>query len=322
VSELSLNPDQQLALLKDDVREFLREHLSPNTRRAYASTWRKFSRWCLGFDIDPETAPPHSVALYLAELAKEKKKVSTIDRHLAAICKIQVLAGTENPRNHAGLRMMMQGIRRTLGMAQERVDAITPEQLRSMIEHLPDSAHWRLRRIRNIAILNLGFAGAFRRSEIVSLNVCDVNMVEEGCRVQLRKSKTDQEGRGRVVGIPYGSVLSTCPIRSIEMWLQVSGLQDDNPLFVQTTPQGKLSMSRLSGRAIARIVQQAAKGADLNYRFAGHSLRSGLVTAAIKAGKPIHSIQAQTGHTSVNVLLRYVRDHSLFTDNAAANIGL
>jgi len=322
VTGLSLNPDQQIELLKENVREFLREHLSPNTRRAYASTWRKFSRWCAVFDIDPTIAPPHSVALYLAELVREGKKVSTIDRHLAAICKIQVLAGTDNPRTHPGLKMMMQGIRRKLGMAQDRVDAITPDQLRSMVEHLPDTPVWKLRRIRNAAILNLGFAGAFRRSEVVSLNVSDITVVEEGFRIQLRHSKVDQEGKGRAVGIPYGSVLRTCPIRSIEMWLQVSGLCDDEPLFVQTTPTGGLTRARLSGRAVARIVQQAAKGADLHYRFAGHSLRSGLVTAAVKAGKPIHSIQAQTGHTSVNVLLRYVRDDSLFTDNAAANIGL
>jgi integrase len=175
---------------------------------------------------------------------------------------------------------------------------------------------------RDRAFLLLGFAGAFRRSELVSLDVADVETNREGIVVTLKRSKTDQEGQGRRVGIPYGSNAVTCPVRALNEWLEASAITA-GALFRSVNRHGQLRSERLSDKAVALVVKRSAEAAGLDAsQYAGHSLRSGLATSAAQAGVSERAIMAQTGHKSLNMVRRYIREGSLFRENAAAKIGL
>jgi integrase len=209
----------------------------------------------------------------------------------------------------------MKGIRRSLGVAPSQKEPISPSEFRAMVKSRPETLHG----LRDRALLLLGFSGAFRRSELVSLDVDDVVWGEDGLTVNLRRSKTDQEGEGRKVGIPFGSTPESCPVRSLRGWLKAAGITE-GPLF-RPVKGPKVGAKRLSDKAVARLVKRAAKAAGLEpSRLSGHSLRSGLATAAAKAGKSERSIMAQTGHRSAQMVRRYIRDGELFSENAAAGL--
>jgi integrase len=161
-----------------------------------------------------------------------------------------------------------------------------------------------------------------RRSELVALDVADVTETNDGLIVTVTRSKTDQEGEGRQIGIPYGSNPTTCPVRTFDSWLDVSRI-DDGPLFRPINRHGKLGDERLSDRAVAMIVKRAAEAAGLDPNVvAGHSLRSGMATSAARAGATEAQIMNQTCHKSLTVLRRYIRRGTLFSDNASAKLGL
>jgi integrase len=165
----------------------------------------------------------------------------------------------------------------------------------------------------------VGFAGAFRRSELVALDVSDCAFSTEGLTITLRRSKTDQEGLGRKVGLPYGSKASVCPVRALQAWLDAAGVTE-GALFRSVDRHGNVG-GELGGRDVARIVKRAAAASGLDAKvFAGHSLRAGLATSAAKAGKGAHAIMKTTGHRSVAMVQRYIRDAELFNDNAAAGL--
>ena len=187
-----------------------------------------------------------------------------------------------------------------------------------MVAGLPEG----LLGIRDRALLLVGFAGAFRRSELVGLDIADLDFNHDGLTVTLRRSKTDQEGEGRKVGLPYGSNPSTCPVRSLQAWIEASAIEA-GPVFRSVNRHGRLQPDRLSDKAVALVVKRRAEAAGLDpSRYAGHSLRAGLATAAANAGVSERAIMAQTGHRSVQMVRRYIRDGSLFRENAAAKVGL
>jgi len=176
--------------------------------------------------------------------------------------------------------------------------------------------------VRDRALLLVGFAGAFRRSELVSLDVADVAFGADGLIVQLRRSKTDQEGEGRKVGLPFGSNPLTCPVRAVRAWLDVAVIVR-GPIFRPVDRHGNVAGTQLTDQSVALVVKRCAKAAGLDpRRYAGHSLRSGLATAAAMADVSERAIMAQTGHKSLPMVRRYIRDGSLFRRNAAAAVGL
>jgi integrase len=178
----------------------------------------------------------------------------------------------------------------------------------------------------------LAFAGGFRRSELVSLDVEDLVFSDAGVEVRLRKSKTDQEALGHKRGIPFGSHSNTCPVLSLRLWLQTLHLHVLGagasapllgPLFRPVNRHDQVGNSRLTAGSVARIVKRSAAAVGLDARqYAGHSLRSGLITAAVRAGKPLPTIMRQTGQRTVATVARYVREADLFTENAASGVGL
>jgi len=318
----ALNLPVSLAGYRDQATDYARQAKSKNTRRAYASDWDDFARWCQPYGFVPLPARPETVALYLTALA-DALKPSTLGRRLATISQVHQAAGHETPTTAAPVRLVWAGIRRAKGTHQQgKAPAVTAE-LRRMVDTLGD----RLIGVRDRALLLLGFAGAFRRSELVALDLTDAYAGHDGLTVTIRKSKTDQEGQGRKVGIPYGSHPHTCPVRATAAWREKSGLTGsgsaDGALFRAINRHGQVQPGRLSDRAVALIVKRAALAAGLDpTRYAGHSLRAGLATSAAQAGVSERFIMAQTGHKSVTVARRYIRDGSLFRDNAAAQVGL
>jgi integrase len=190
------------------------------------------------------------------------------------------------------------------------------EQIRKMLDVLPDSSLG----CRDGALLLLGFSGGFRRSEIVGLDVADIEFTSDGLVIHQRRSKTDQEGEGRKVGIPFGSTPMTCPVRSLRAWLDAASITQ-GPVFRGVGRWGHVDDGRLDDRAVARVVQKYAKLIGLDpTKFAGHSLRAGLATSAARAGRSERSIMNQTGHRSVTMVRKYIREGSLFVENAAAGL--
>lgn len=290
---------------------------SQRTKAAYASDWADFAGWAAEHGLVPLPADPAVVALYLTERA-DTLAVSTLERRMAAISVRHQNDGLDSPTQHAAVRAVLTGIRRTRGTASRQVSPASIGEIRRMIAHLPATTIG----IRDKALLLVGFAGALRRSELVALNVGDLKDRDEGIRVTLRKSKTDQERKGREVALPYGTDPQTCPVTALRAWLDLAEITR-GAIFRSVDRHGTISPTRLSDRAVANIVKRAAEGAGLDpAEFSGHSLRAGFATTAAAAGANERQIANQTGHTSMEVLRRYIRHGSLFTDNAATRLGL
>jgi len=297
--------------------DYARESRAANTRRAYRSDWRDFSNWCAHHGRTALPATPETVALYLAALA-ETLKTATLQRRLAAISQAHKAADLDTPTTDRAVRRVMTGIRRTKGTAQEAKEAAVTRDLRRMLATLPPTVRGR----RDRALLLVGFAGAFRRSELVGLDVADLRVHPDGLVITLRRAKTDQAGAGRRLGLPYGRDAATCPVRAVQDWLTVSGIAA-GPLFRGVDKDDRIAPTRLSDRTVARVVKRAAAAAGLDpARYAGHSLRAGLATSAAAAGTSERVIMAQTGHKSLPMVRKYIRDGSLFAQNAAADAGL
>jgi len=305
-----------LAAIEAQARDYAREAKSKNTRRAYRSDWADFAGWCQAHGLGALPAAPATVALYLTSAA-ERCKPATLTRRLTAISHAHQAAEHPSPTTSATVRAVASGIRRAKGTAQQGKAAAVTDEVRLMVGGLPPTRRGR----RDRALLLLGFAGAFRRSELVALDVADVEEKPEGLVVTLRRSKTDQEGEGRRVGIPYGGHPQSCPIRALRAWLDDSGIVE-GALFRGVKNDGTL-LGRLSDKGVARVVQRRAAAVGLDpKRYGGHSLRAGLATAAAAAGKSERAIMAQTGHKSSVMVRRYIRSGELFSDNAAAGLGL
>jgi integrase len=317
--QLTTTPGRELAL--DDTvskaQELLRHSLAQNTRRAYAADWRHFSSWCQANHRINLPALPETVSLYLTILS-EKAKVSTLTRRISAISQAHQVAGFDSPTQAPVVRQLMKGIRRTLGTAQVEKTPVKVEHLRTIMAGLDAE---RLIDVRDRALLLVGFAGAFRRSELVGLDIEDLEFNENGLVVHLRRSKTDPEGQGRKVGIPYGSTPATCPVRALKAWLAVLP-GTEGPLFRGVDRHGRIHPLRLTPQSVALVVKKRTAKEGIAGDYAGHSLRAGLATAAAAAGVPERAIMAQTGHRSLNTLRKYIREGSLFLENAAAKVGL
>jgi site-specific recombinase XerD len=253
--------------LVEAARHFAAASKAPRTRKAYRAAWGAFVTWCEAQGLQALPAAPRTVAAFLAARAREGRRVSTLEQSLAAISQAHQAAGLPSPRSAAEVREVLRGIRRTLGVAPLQKNPILVEDLRRMVATLPED----LLGVRDRAMLLVGFAGAFRRSELVGLDLADVVFTVEGLEVTLRRSKTDQEGQGRKLGIPYGSTAGVCPVRCLKRWLEAAGIVD-GPLF-RAVNGSTVRTERLSDKAVARLVKRAAANAGLDpSRFSGHSL--------------------------------------------------
>lgn len=291
------------------VRAFIYNSISAATKRAYGADIRHFEA---SGGIIP--ASPQHVAEYLAGLA-QTHKAATISRRLASLSKAHRAQGADDPGKAEIVKSTMRGIRRMIGTAQREAKPLLKEDLFAILERMGD----RPKDIRDKALLLIGFAGAFRRSELVGLDRADIEQVRQGIVITLRQSKTDQVGAGRKVGIPFGRT-KWCPVRHLADWLHQAEIEG-GAIFRVINRHCHISDVRLSGEAVSIIVRQRVKTAGFDPDvYSGHSLRAGLATSAAMAGASTMSIRRTTGHTSDAMLSRYVRLGDMFTDNAAGAV--
>lgn len=306
-----------LAELLDEAERYFKAAKAKNTKKAYECDWSDFRAWCKRHGRRPLPSTPETVALYLTHRARFLK-VSTLGRRLSAINEVHRAVGLNPPCKAQAVRTIWAGIKREKGEAQSRKSPTLTKHIRNMVSSLPEN----MLGTRDRALLLLGFAGAMRRGELVGLDVSDLELTDKGLVVTIRKGKTDQTGKGRKIGVPFGSHETTCPVKAVEAWLSRSGLSD-GPLFRSVNRHGQVSCTRLGDRAVALVVKRALLAAGIDPKnFAGHSLRAGFATAAAMAGAGEREIQNQTGHKSLLVLRRYIRDGSLFQDNAVYKLGI
>lgn len=271
-----------------------------NTRRAYLSDWAGWLDWCQLREVCPMPAHADSVAAYLADKAGSLK-VSTLSRHLATISKAHQIAGVPNPCRETTVKDTLAGLRRTYGVATDEAQGLMADQLAETVRGLGNSPA----ATRDRAVLLLGWSAGLRRSEIAGLTWADITPDPDGLVITLRRSKTDQTGEGRQVGIPRQAAADLCPVVALELWRQISNPEPAAPLFVTITKHAKLGTKNISGHAVALIIQKRTQQAGLVGQYRGHSLRKGLVQAASLAGVSDSAIMATTGHQSVNMLRRY-----------------
>jgi site-specific recombinase XerD len=314
-----LPPTPTVRRLQQQAETFVRAAKAPSTLRAYRSDWNHFTGWCQQHMLGPLPASAETVALYLAALAATHRP-ATMTRRLTSITKAHQIAGHPSPATmqQPAVSETLKGIRRTLGTAQQTKAPLLTADVRRMLEALPESLAGR----RDRALLLLGFAGGFRRSELAALDVGDVQPTEDGLVVKLRRSETDPEGKGRDVGIPHGSTPSTCPVLAFTTWKTAAGIAE-GALFRGVDRHGHVGTVRLHKDSVGLVVKRAAEAAGLDpAKYAGHSLRAGLATQAYLNGAGELAIMRQTGHRSLAMVRRYIRDGSLFRENPAAKLGL
>lgn len=289
-----------------EVLRFLDAATSANTRQAYQSDLGHFIAWGGRVPATVET-----LAAYIAEHA-ETLSAATLARRLVAIRRAHVLRGLSDPTKAEVIRLTFRGVRRLHGRPQRQVAPLKVEHLFGIASVLGDST----RDVRDLALLLIGFAGAFRRSELVAIKRDWIKHSDQGVEVTLPRSKTDQHGVGRTVAIPRinGPI---CPVTVLGAWLQMAEIIDGS-VFRRVDKSGKVLRSPLSPGAVATIVKQRVGQIGLDPRnYSGHSLRAGFATCAAAAGLSAWDIKRQTGHVSDAILGRYIRESEQFRHLAA-----
>ncbi|RWX74436.1 integrase [Neorhizobium lilium] len=297
--------------LSADALDYGRAALSVNTMRAYRGDWLEFEGWCASRQRPHLPASPATVANYASTLATSGKKVPTIARKLAAIRFFHRGAGEENPTDNAGVSAILKGIRRTVGTAPRQKAPATVDVIHALMARIKPET---LQGKRDRALLLLGFAGAFRRSELVAITVEDLTFSDEGVDVFLLKSKTDQEAKGQSVAVLNGKALK--PADRLAEWLGAAGITT-GPIFCRINRGDHLTDEPLSAQSVALIVKKYAEAAGLDFeKLSGHSLRAGFVTSAAENRASISRIMEVTRHRDPRTVETYVRRADRFKDHA------
>jgi integrase len=308
----------------EDAAELVRGRRAEATIRAYDADLRALYAYLLDRG-QPAQLPVSSMVLAAFVSAESRpderpghvrpaRAVATIERRLAAIGKAHQLAGLDDPTKDQRVRDAMTGARRRLRSAPTREkSALALEDLEHMLRQIPSSTHAGR---RDTALLLTGIAGAFRRSELVALDVEDVRFVPEGMLVSIRRSKTDQEGAGATLAIAYGDRPDFCAVRALRTWLEHAEITT-GPIFRRIRAGDRLTPDRLTDRSVALIVKRHAEPVGLSPElFAGHSLRSGGITAAVREGHDERELARLSRHKNMDVLRGYIRRESAFEDAA------
>ena len=298
----------------DTAKAFALEQHAPATRRAYRADWRLFEVWCAARAIAPLPATPEIIATFLGAQAASGSKASTLGRRTAAIRYAHALAKHESPTNAELVKATLRGIRRTLGVAPTQKAPATAERLLMMVHGMPDTR----KGLRDKALLLLGFAGAFRRSELVAINIEDIEHVEQGLRITLRRSKTDQEGHGQILPILRGD--RSCPVAALVSWLSAAEITE-GAIFRRISKGDRVLAGRLTAQSVALVVKSQAQRVGYNPdEFVGHSLRAGFATSAVVKGASLFRVMEITRHKSTDTLRGYVRRAEEFREHAAAGL--
>ncbi|MBX3125544.1 MAG: site-specific integrase [Polyangiaceae bacterium] len=303
--------------LVDRAADYARVSKATSTVVTYGYAWRGFVRWCRTRGVAALPADPTTVATYLADEAG-RLKVATLELRIVSIAEAHRLAGLDSPTKDPRVVAVLKGVRRTHGKARTKKKPLSVLDLKSVLSTLGDDLQGR----RDAAMLLLTYGAALRRSEVVGLDVGDIEFHPDGLIVNVRRSKTDQEGTGHRVGVGYGSSPETCPVVALRKWLAATGLTN-GPLFRAIDRHGKIRRGRLRPRAVARIIQNLGDRVGLDpKKLGGHSLRAGFATAAARAGLSEREIARTTRHKSMAVLRGYIHEGEMFAAESTRRIGL
>ena len=304
--------------VEDDLA---RPDLAASTERAYAHDWADFATFCRRHGLEALPAAPQTLALYLKSLETKKSQspagirhgtaglsVSTLRRRLAAIASKHATEKLETPTDHPLVKKLVRRYSRSRGTAEKKKDALTIERLPAILLAMPDD----LPALRDRALLLLGYAGAFRRSELVALDVDNLRFTSAGLYVWIAAAKNDPRKKGRELYIPRLPGSALCAVRALERWLEVSDATA--AIFRTFDLRGRLTASRLDPGDVARILRRRCTAAGVSGDFAGHSLRRGCITNAAKKKVPVENIKRVTGQRSNGVVLEYVAASTLDDD--------
>ena len=285
----------------------LRNSKSLNTLRAYQSDFNDFSLFCSRNGFESMPTQPKILALYLTELSS-KSKFSTLKRRLASISILHKIKGHYIDTKHPIIMENLMGIKRVKGSNQKGKKPILINNLKQLINAIDESNEKNIRKSRDKAIILVGFSGGFRRSELVNIENEDVEFVEEGVKIFVKRSKTDQSGEGMIKAIPYFDNNQFCPVIALKNWLKVLD-KTQHKIF------------NISDKNVALIIKKYANLAGLDSKkYAGHSLRSGFATSTAESGAEERNIMAMTGHKSTEMVRRYIKEANLFKNNALNKI--
>ena len=304
------------------VQKFRASQKAKESLRTYNHAWKKYSNWCHlnGFEPfePPKNSPELLLCLFIADIADKKNLTdASITTYMCGIAHYYRENGFQIDTSHAEIRKIRKGIKRYLGTHQTQKMALTSDTICKIIDRMNSG----IISLRDKTLILLGFFGAFRRSEIVGIDLEHVKFTQEGMTIFLYQSKTDQEKKGRYIDIPFAKNPKYCPVRSLNSWLYSSGIMK-GAIFRRVFKNGKIGTERLSCKSVALILKSRTEEFGFSKDVAGHSLRSGHVTSAIKNGTPETWIMRQTGHTSINTLRKYERMNREFVANSAANLGI
>jgi len=285
----------------------LKNSKAANTLRAYKADFKDFSAFCAKNGLNFLPTEPKILSLYLTHLSANSK-FSTLKRRIASISVIHKLKGHYLDTKHPIIMENLLGIKRTKGSNQKAKKPILINDLRLIINAIDQTNQIKKRKIRDKAIILIGFSGGFRRSELVNLIHDDVEFVNEGVKIFIKRSKTDQSGEGMTKAIPYFDNQLFCPVVSLKNWMNISEIKS-----------GKIF--DISDKSIALIIKKYASlsGLDPN-KYSGHSLRSGFATSTAESGAEERNIMAMTGHKTSQMVRRYIQEANLFKNNALNKI--
>jgi len=293
---------------------------APNTIRAYQSDFNDFRLFCARNGFRSIPSEPKVVSLYLTHLSTKDAKMSTLKRRLVSIGVVHKLKGHYLDTKNPAIIENIMGIKRRKGSLQKGKKPILVNHLKQLINVIDEQKNEDIKKLRDRSIILIGFSGGFRRNEIVSLNYDDLDFVEEGLKIQIRRSKTDQFGEGSVKALPYFDNSKYCPVVSLKNWIKISKINSGS-LFRRFLKGSKLSENRLTDQTVALLVKEYLQLAGIdNKNYSGHSLRSGFATSAAESGAEERSIMAMTGHKSTEMVRRYIKEANLFKNNALNKI--
>ncbi len=315
MSELSTN----LKSLHEATLNNLKTSKAHNTLRAYKSDFKNFGAFCAKHGLNSLPTEPKIVSLYLTHLSKNSK-VSTLRRRLVSISMVHKLKGHYLDIKHPIIIENLMGIKRIKGSLQIGKKPILINHLKEIINAINHLGGEDIKKARDKALFLIGFGGGFRRNELISIDLEDLEFVPEGLKITIRKSKTDQFGDGMIKGIPYFSNEIYCPVKNLKKWLEISMIKSGS-IFRRFSKGSKLTDKRLTDQSVVLLLKKYLNLAGIeNTNFSGHSLRSGFATVAAESGADERSIMAMTGHKSTQMVRRYIKEANLFKNNALNKI--
>ena len=296
-----------LKSLEIDTLKNLKNSKANNTLRAYKSDFKDFSSFCVKNGFSSLPTQPKIVALYITHLSKTSK-FSTLKRRIASISVIHKMKGHYLDTKHPIIMENLHGIKRVIGTNQKAKKPLLINDLKVIINKIDETKQPKKKKFRDKALILIGFSGGFRRSELVNIDFEDLEFVNEGVKIFIKRSKTDQSGEGMIKAIPYFDNKIFCPVEKLKDWINFSDIR-----------LGKIF--NISDKSVALIIKKYILLSGLNPNiYGGHSLRSGFATSAAEFGAEERNIMAMTGHKTTQMVRRYIQEVNLFKNNALNKI--